>query len=152
MIRLPINRPNPAIWRLQRACVLTSLVFVVTARSPQARPCLGRDDNSDFMIGDLKQLVSSTDPQAGFQRRDLKIPVVDTATIALVSDPQKCARVLAAFLSTLPESYPTPRPKSVYVVQVGSVYVAMHPPSAGERGYTYAVIDSTFKVISKYSQ
>jgi hypothetical protein len=103
------------------------------------------------MIGDLKSLVSSTDLQAGYQRRDLKIPVVDTSTIELVTQTQTCNKVLTAFLTTLPAGYPTPLPTSVYVVKVGAVYVAMDPPPAGLRGYVYAVIDSKFKVLAKYS-
>jgi hypothetical protein len=103
------------------------------------------------MIGDIKGLVSSTDPGDGFQRRDLKIPVVDTSTIALVTQTQTCNKVLTAFLSTLPTNYPIPLPTSVYVVKVGNVYVAMHPPPQGEKGSTYAVIDSKFKVLAKYS-
>jgi hypothetical protein len=103
------------------------------------------------MISDLKKLVSSTNPQEGYQRRDLKIPAVDSATVALISDEILCRKVLPAFLSSLPSDYPKPLPQRVYVVKAGKVYVVMHPPGPGETGSTYAVIDSKFKVVAKYS-
>lgn len=125
----------------------------VSIASPAtAQSCRSADDNSAWMIADLKSLVSSADPQDGYQRRDLKIPVVDTATIVLVTQTQTCNKVLTAFLSTLPADYPTPLPTSVYVVKVGTVYVAMDPPSPGQYAWVYAVIDSKFKVLSKYSK
>jgi hypothetical protein len=125
---------------------------VVFIQAPAgAQSCRGLDDNSKFMISDLKKLVSSTNQQEAYQRRDLKIPAVDSATIVLVTQTQTCNKVLTAFLTTLPSDYPTPLPTGVYVVKVGSVFVAMDPPSPGEPGSTYAVIDSKFKVLSKYS-
>lgn len=136
-----------------RSFCAVALAFAAAsiAASAAAQSCRPLDDNSAFMIADLKRLVSSANPQEGYQRRDLKIPVVDTATIVLVSQTQTCNKVLTAFLSTLPADYPTPLPTSVYVVKVGNVYVAMHPPPAGQEGSAYAVIDSKFKVLSKYS-
>ena len=128
--------------------ILIASLFAIPS---QAQSCRAADDSSAFMIGDLKSLVSATDPQAGYQRRDLKIPVVDTSTIVLVTQTQTCNKALTAFLTTLPADYPTPLPTSVYVVKVGAVYVVMDPPPTGLRGYVYAVIDSKFKVLAKYS-
>lgn len=131
--------------------VASAFVAVGVVSPANAQSCRGQDDNSVFMIADLKKLVSSANPQDAYQRRDLKIPVVDTSTIVLVTQTQTCNKALTAFLSTLPAGYPTPLPTNVYVVKVGDVYVAMHPPPTGEKGSPYAVLDSKFKVLSKYS-
>ena len=135
----------------RRHLVFAAFLATLLATPSAAQSCRAADDSSDFMIGDLKSLVSSTDPQDANQRLDLKIPVVDTSTIVLVTQTQTCNKALTAFLTTLPAGYPTPLPTSVYVAKVGNVYVAMHPPPAGLRGSPYAVLDSKFKVIAKYS-
>ena len=116
------------------AVVQTAFAVVLAAPVAQAQACLGRDDNSAFMLANLKQLVSSTNPQDGFQRRDLKIPVVDTATVVLVSDPQTCARVLTAFLSTLPADYPTPLPTE-RLRSSGRTCVRRHAPASTGRNW-----------------
>lgn len=131
--------------------LLVTACAVLIQSPASGQSCLGLDDNSKFMISDLKKLVSSTSQQEAIQRLHLKVPAVDSATIALVTQTQTCNKVLTAFLSTLPANYPTPLPTSVYVAKVGSVFVAMHPPPPGENGSPYAVIDSKFKVLSKYS-
>ena len=131
--------------------VASAFVAVCVVSPANAQSCRGQDDNSAFMIADLKSLVSSANPQDAYQRRDLRIPVVDTSTIVLVTQTETCNNALTAFLSTLPEGYPTPLSTNVYVVKVGNVYVAMHPPPTGETGSPYAVLDSKFAVLSKYS-
>jgi hypothetical protein len=136
--------------------MMTRLVFVILlaplfATPSAAQSCRAADDNSAFMIGDLKSLVSSTNPQNGYQRRDLRIPVVDPSTIVLISQTRTWNKALTAFLTTLPAGYPTPLPTSVYVVKVGDVYVVIHPPPAGLKGDVYAVLDSKFRVLAKYS-
>ena len=136
---------------IEARLVAVAFVASLVALPAAAQSCRAADDSSAFMIADLKKLVSSTNPQDGYQRRDLKIPVVDTSTIVLVTQTQTCNKALTAFLSTLPPGYPTPLPTSVYVVKVGNVYVAMHPPPAGAKGSPYAVLDSKYKVLAKYS-
>jgi len=131
--------------------VASAFVAVCVVSPANAQPCRGQDDNSAFMVAHLKNLVSSANPQDAYQRRDLKIPVVDTSTIVLVTQTQTCNKALTAFLTSLPAGYPTPLPTSVYVVKVGNVYVVMHPPPKGEKGSPYAVLDSKFTVLSKYS-
>jgi len=152
-------RSLPNFWSetaFQIARALTKPIYIALAfaaisiASPSsAQSCRAADANSAFMIADLKKLVSS--PQDAYQRRDLKIPVVDTSTIVLVTQTQTCNKALTAFLTTLPMGYPTPLPTNVYVVKVGNVYVAMHPPPRGETGAPYAVLDSKYKVVAKYS-
>lgn len=114
-----------------------------------AQSCRPADDNSAHMIADLKALVSSTDEGEGYQRRDLQIPVVDSSTIVLVTQTQVCSKALTAFLTTLPADFPTPLPTNVYVAKVGNVYVVMYPTP--ETRSPYAVLDSKYKVLSKYA-
>ena len=132
----------------RRLCLQLAFLFsALIVASPASAQCRAADDSSGHMIADLKQLA--IDSQEVFQRRDLKIPVVDTATIVLVQQAEVCKRALAAFLTTVPADYPTPLPSAVYVVKVGDVFVAMHP---SERVFVYAVMDSRFKVLSKYGR
>lgn len=118
--------------------------------SAQSQACRQADDRSEFLIGTLQRLSSSQSENDAYQRRDLKIPVVDTATIVLVTSQQTCNKVLTAFLANLPSNWPTPLPTNVYVVKVGTVFVAMHPtPPDSET--LHVVLDSKYKLLAKYS-
>ncbi len=114
-------------------CLTAVLLSASTARGQACRPT---DGQAVGLIAYLKRLASETDEQSGYARRDLKIPMVDTSTITLVSSSDVCARVLKTFLAHLQPGFPKPLPTSVYVAKVGSVYVAMHyapepPPPPG---------------------
>lgn len=122
---------------------------VVVPLGAAAQSCRPADDHSAYMIAVLKATVSSTDPQRAFVRRDIQLPTVDSSTIVLVTQTQVCSKALTAYLSTLPADFPTPLPTSVYVAKVGNVYVAMYPTP--ETRSAYAVLDSKYKVLSKFS-
>lgn len=129
--------------------------------SAYAQSCRSADAHSGGMLSYLKLLSSATDEQSGYLRRDLKIPVVDTATIVLVSTANVCTKVLQTFLAQLPSGFPTPLPTSLYVAKVGAVYVGMHhvpapsvPPgtvSVDGSADVSVVVDSKYKFLAKYS-
>lgn len=146
--RLPANCTGPTgrwAWGL---FVLATLLAAPVAGHAQ---CRASDDDSAGMIAHLRSLVSSTDILDGYSRRDLKIPVVDTATIVLVTHAPTCNKALTAYKTTLPSDFPTPLPADVYVVKVGDVYVAMYPTGPTLGASRYVVLDSRFKVLSTYS-
>jgi hypothetical protein len=153
MKRKPVNAAKRlAITTNARWYVCSLLLVFGCAAMPvrsSAQSCRSADDNSAHMIADLKAMVSSTSDSEGYQRRDLKIPVVDSSTIVLVTQTQVCNKALTAFLTTLPADFPTPLPTSVYVAKVGAVYVVMYPTP--ETRSPYAVLDSKYKVLSTYA-
>lgn len=165
MIGLFTHRPSKrtrASARYYAVSSVLSVVALLALASPTAsQTCRAADDNSASMLGYLKWLTTRTDVQSGYVRRDFKLPVVDTATIVLVSTSNVCNKVLQTFLAQLPAGFPTPLPTSLYVAKVGSVYVGMHhltvaPPPPGTvrvDGSTdyHVVVDSKYKYLSKYA-
>ena len=152
------------VTRCARCMAANMAIFIVLsgfASSAHGQSCRAADDHSAHMLNNLKRVSSSTDEQVGYARRDLKIPVVDTATIGLVSTASVCNKVLQTFLAQLPSGFPTPLPTSLYVAKVGTVYVGMHrvpapsvPPGtvAVDHGAdVHVVVDSKFKFLAKYS-
>ena len=133
-----------------RSAALSLIVLLLGGARVQAQACKGADNQSAYLIGELKAVSASAEEYRSYQRRDLKIPVVDTSTIVLVNNQQTCNKVLTTFNSSLPPGWPTPLPSSLYVAKVGSVYVGMvlTPDSTA---WTYAVVDSKYKLLAKYS-
>jgi len=123
---------------------------LISARS-LAQTCKPADDHSAFMLADLKFMSVSTDETESYQRRDLKIPVVDTATIVLVNNQQTCNKVLNTLVASLAPGWPPPLPVSLYVAKVGTVYVGM-VLGPSNTVHVYAVVDSKYKLLAKYSQ
>jgi hypothetical protein len=155
------KRTRASTRHLAGLSALSIVALLVLASPALSQTCRPADDNSASMLGYLKWLTTRTDVQSGYVRRDFKIPVVDTATIVLVTTSNVCNKVLQTFLAQLPAGFPTPLPTSIYVAKVGSVYVGMHhlsvaPPPAGTvrvDGSTdyHVVVDSKYKFLSKYA-
>ncbi len=146
--------PKPILLFNRGSLLRFALALIATgvgAANATAQTCKAADNHSAFMLGDLKFMSSSPDEIESYQRRDLKIPVVDTTTIVLVTNQQVCNKVLAPFLATLPSDWPSPLPSSLYVAKVGTVYVGMVVGPSGT-AHTYAVVDSKYKLLSTYSQ
>ena len=147
--------------RLARTVCLTAVLLGASTASGQT--CRPIDGQAEGLIAHLKRLSSATDEQSGYRRLHLKIPVVDTSTITLVSTTNVCNKVLQTFLAQLPPGFTTPLPTSLYVVKVGSVYVGMHfvqgapvPPGTvmvdGGDTRVQVVVDSKYKFLSKFAR
>lgn len=136
---------------------LTAVLLSASTASAQCRP---PDGEGMGLIVHLKRLSSATDEQSGYHRRDLKIPVVDTSTITLVSSLEVCAKVLRAFVASFLPGFSKPLPTSLYVAKVGSVYVGMHyfpeplPPPGVVRvdggANVHIVVDSNYNFLSRF--
>lgn len=144
-----MTRTGLPLCRMSRL-VLVLIGLALGGSRVHAQLCKTADDQSAFMIADLKVISSSTEEYQSYQRRDLKIPAADTSTIVLVTNQQTCNKVLATFNASLPAGWPTPLPSSLYVAKVGTVYVGM-VLSADSTAWRYAVVDSKYKLLAKYS-
>lgn len=79
------------------------------------------------MVRDLRFWTATTESPWVVERQGFQIPQVDSSTVVLVTQNGVCQKVLPVFNATLPASWPPPLPTRVYVVKVGTVFVAMHP-------------------------
>jgi hypothetical protein len=134
-------------------CLL--LCFTVLALSPlgaaRAQSCRSADKTSDYFVSDLRELTVSSRADDVYQRRDLKIPVTDSATVVLVTDNNVCQKVLATYNTTVKagQSLAT----HVYVVKVATVYVALDPDRPASAAERYAVVNSkTYALLATYAR
>jgi hypothetical protein len=123
----------------------------VPALGVEAQACRAVDATANYFVTDLRELTSSTKVEDGYQRRDLKIPVVDSTTVALVTDERICQKALATLNTTIPAGWP--QATRVYVVKVGTVYVALDPDRPNPDGELYAVMKSNnYQLLAKYAR
>lgn len=78
----------------------------VPAFGVEAQACRAADATANYFVTDLRELTSSTKIEDGYQRRDLKIPVVDSTTVVLVTDDRICQQALATLNTTIPAGWP----------------------------------------------
>jgi hypothetical protein len=79
-------------------------------------------------------------------RKSMQVPVVDTATIVVVTDDAVCSKLVTAFAAALPHRDPGPSGK-LYVVKVGSVYYVRDPAIRNGEWPVEMVIDNNWKVL-----
>ena len=116
------------------------------------RACRIADSTGTRFLSDARLIAAATDSAWQSMRAELQVPHVDSAGVVLVSDDPVCRRVVSAFNTTLPESWATSPPTSLYVTRVGNIYIAMVPaPPDGSVG-VYAVVDDRYDVLSKFAK
>jgi hypothetical protein len=123
--------------------------------SPGGTPgqaCRASDSTSARLIADTRQIASAPDSAWTAMRAELEIPRVDSNLVVLVREDGICRSVLSAFNSTLPATWPTHPPTSLYVAKVGTVYVGMIPALTGQGVDVYTVTDARFDILSKFAK
>lgn len=102
------------------------------------------------MVGKWRGIMAATDSGVRAALRRDFIPQVDSSTVVLVTDPDTCARAMAAYNSVRGSDAQTPS-GSVYVIRVGAMYVVRDPVqrSPGSGWYGDVILDSEFRVKSQ---
>lgn len=119
-----------------------------TAATAHAQSCTPVDSTLATALIDMKQLVASTEPRDATMRQQLAIPSVDSSTVTVVTDTRICDKVLAAFRASLPVT--TPVPSRLFVMKVGTVYVALYPEDTTETDI-YRVLSRQYAVLSRWA-
>lgn len=121
----------------------------VPVSAQQASKCAPPDDVSRYMLNKLKSLMQATSGSRALSRERARIPVVDTATITLVTDKTTCSKAEQAYTTALSGNTSTPSGK-VHVVRVGTVFVVVDPGRKGGGYYAELVMDNRFRVLARY--
>jgi hypothetical protein len=132
------------------SCVLAVAVFVAVPRVATAQSCTPVDSTLAMPLMDLKDLVASTAAQDAYDRQQLGIPAVDSATVSVVSDTRICDKVLAAFKPTLDASIAAPT--KLFVMKAGTVYVALYPLVGTGETDIYRVVSNKYAILSKFAK
>ena len=131
-----------------RLVALVAIVQLAGAEHLQSQACASATDSAAVHLrARIRRLSASTGTTESYERRDLKLPGVDSTTIVAVTQNATCQKALAAFNGTL--SGVSPLPAKIYLVKVGTVFVAMYPVS-DNHDWPAAVIDSKYKILAKF--
>ena len=131
-----------------RVAALIAVVQLAFAERLQSQACGSATDSAAVHLrARIRRLSASIGATESDERRDLKLPNVDSTTIIAVTQNATCQKALAAFNGTL--SGVSPLPAKIYLVKVGTVFVAMYPVS-NTYDWPAAVIDSKYKILAKF--
>jgi hypothetical protein len=114
--------------------------------------CRPPDETSAAFIADTRRLATNTDSASSRTRAGLGIPRADSSSVVLVSQSEVCRKVVSAINASLPAGWSAPPPTSVYVATVGPMYLALVPSPPDGTTRVYAVVDSLFRVVNRYTR
>jgi hypothetical protein len=130
--------------RLATAATLV-LLLVSTANGAEAqtiKKCRAADQTTASIIAQLKQWVSTKNPERMAQRDTIfHIPVVDPKTITLVTDETMCGKVITAYSKLSGGGAYTPA--RLYVFKHGSKGFVGYDPDRGIGEYGSVIIFNT---------
>ena len=126
-----------------------TMALLLAARPIAAQSCTPADSALAMPLMDMKDLVVSTDPTDVATRQALSIPAIDSAQVTVVADTKICDKVLAAFKSSLPAS--TPVPARLFVMKVGTTYVALYPEGSTNTDI-YRVVSRQYAILSRWAK
>ena len=138
------------VGKLHAAVVVVALFMSATASQLDAQSCMPVDSTRAMPLVETKVLVVSTDPKDVTTRQDLSIPATDSSGVAVVSDTKICDKVLAAFKATLDPSIPPPT--RLFVMKVGTVYLALHITDGNYPTDIYRVVSRQYAVLSRFAR
>ena len=120
----------------------------LASRHDSATACYAADANSNRELAYLTTLNGGTDSNAVRMRNRVHLPVVSASAISVVTDSLTCADALATYNRvTKPETGPATH---IYLIAVGSVYVAFNPNVSAGEWTEHVVMDSTFHFLADY--
>jgi hypothetical protein len=137
------------MMRLNLVLVGLAVSILAQPAAPNAQTCVGPDSASDFMLNTAKNLITDPDYHLVAARKSMQIPVVDTATVVVVTDEAVCSKLVAAFAAALPHRDPGPSGR-LYVIKVGSVYYVRDPAIRAGEWPVEMVIDNKWKALYPY--
>ena len=114
-----------------------------------AQSCAAVDTVLALPLKDMKVFVASTRPSDVSLRQTLSIPTVDSAQVTAVTDLKICDKVLAAVKPTLPPDVPVPT--RLFVMKVGTIYVALYPETQSETDF-YRALSRQYAVLSRWAK
>jgi hypothetical protein len=122
-------------------------VLPATLQAQATSACRPADSTSVRMVKWLSNVVTGTDAGSTKQRDQMKLPVVDVSQITYVTDSKVCSKVVTPYNAKTVMGSVTPSGK-LYVVKVGSVYVAKDPVKAAGEFDVYVTVDSRYRVLA----
>ena len=107
------------------------------------------DSTSAAVVSWAQYLATSVDSEAVASRSSLSIPAVAASQVTLVTNANTCSKVVSACAAAAGVSATG---RSLYVVQIGTVYVAKDPTLLLGEGWWYSMVfDRHFTRLSTFT-
>jgi hypothetical protein len=139
---------------INRSSLLAALVFacwpaVVVAQTSVCRPA---DAESALVLAWVKGIVTGTDSASLRQRTAMQLPQVSASQVTYVTDATTCSKVLTPYAASIGFKAPATGPGEVpsgklYVVKVGTVYVATDPALRAGDFRLIATVSKQYKLL-----
>jgi hypothetical protein len=113
--------------------------------------CRPADSTSASMVAWLTAVVTGTDSAAVEQRTQMKLPKVAASQITYVTDENVCSKALSPYNANSTMSgngVSVPPSGQLYVVKVGTVYVARDPAKTAGEFVINVTLDSKFRFLA----
>lgn len=128
-------------------CYLLICGFVLGATSAHAQTsssCLMANAHSQQLLSYVRELVSSADPGRVQIRTALGLPAMDSTQVTLITNNRTCAKV-AQGINT--DAGTTGLARQLYVLSVGSYYVAQDPGHPSGEWWPKVSLDRQYRVL-----
>lgn len=126
-------------------------VVASQGESAHAQACRAPDDTSARFISGTRRMAAASDSAWVALRAELQLPRAESSAVVLLGDDATCRRVLDAFHSAM-STWPSDRPTSLYVAEVGATYVGMVPVPPDGSTWAYVVASTQFDVLSAFAK
>jgi hypothetical protein len=143
---------------VSRQLFFAVLLFIVTSLNPsllsgQTTSCPGPDWHTDYMLQDLRRVVTAD----SVQRAARHLPAVPDTAVQLVTSDSLCGRAVAAFRSMavglVGDSLPTYLAIArLHVFRVGNAFVVDNPQARLGEWRAMNVFDGTWNHLGTYAR
>jgi hypothetical protein len=112
--------------RLARLALIgLTVVLAPPLRAQAPGVCKKADDTTSGIIAELRDWVTTTDPERMMERDSIfKVPVVNVKEISVVTNERICRRASEGYSKLSGGT----RPASLYVIRIGPNYFAVYDP------------------------
>lgn len=136
---------------LKLIATLAVLGFAPAVVHAQNSACLPADSKSADMVTWLTNIVTGTDTASVQMRAQLKLPQVAASQVSYVTTNSVCSKVVSTYNANsgvTQGGVPVSPSGKLYVVKVGTVYVANDPVKTWGEFSIYVTVDSKYKLLA----
>jgi hypothetical protein len=109
--------------------------------------CRPTDSTSVRLVQWVSSIVTGTDAAALRQRSQMKLPRVSASEIAYVTDNRVCSKAVSPYNTNAGMGSVAPSGK-LYVIKVGTLYLANDPVKSAGEFTIFVTLDSKFRFLA----
>lgn len=141
---------------LRRLVPIIGLMSAVTAFDAShsimsTTVCMPNDGLATTMVAKFQTAMTTTDTLKIHSRAYMQLPSVPVSQVTYLTNNKTCNSAAAAYNAALVQPPPYPPSGSVYVWQIGTVYVVLDTAQRVGEWRTAMTLDKHFSVLVKYT-